>query len=652
MKIIKPSVEMFGAVPTDYENTLRFIEMAGRTCYRSEDKITADSAEGFVRRLIKAGHLAMVEHSNFVVRFIAPIWPDFLELQGELGKYLNVHLANGELHVGGSLTAWMQRYDAYVDNEEPMDDGLFTPFFLAYGEIFGRFNEGHHTGWQICPHNEIPKELHRYSAKFITNRACCYDDKTKVLTDSGWKLFDELNKNDHFYTINDNNDIEKIKAINFVKEKYNGQIHYYKSTQISLGVTPNHNMWVLDYNKRSDKTRTWKFIQSKDLTNSRYKFSKSATPNNNHHQEDYIIPGVTIRENINLKKEYKSINLNSNLFFEFVGWWVSDGSISYGKNGSGSKLFISQTKLSGRIRVKELLELMQISHREEDDGFYINSPPLLKWLATNFLKDGDTRKTYYVRIPRWFFSELSASCLESFLNGVIGGDGTKHTNGPGSQIYTASEKFAEDLIELALNIGKCGNIYQIGERYRLFPNGHHSKCQKQFVVSIVSTNSPLFDKRRALKTEEKYDGYIYCVELPKYHKLYVMRDGKACWCGNSHEIVRHRPCSFAQESQRYVKYENGDMEFIEPAGWEDWSPSAREWFYHSCLESEKIYTVMRKEGLKAQDARHILPNATKTEIIVTADSAEYKHIKNLRTHSSADPNIQLVMNMMPWDKII
>ena len=64
MKIIKPSTEYLGIVPTDYENALKFIEMAGRTCYKSEDKITPGSAEAFVRRLIKAGHLAMVEHSN------------------------------------------------------------------------------------------------------------------------------------------------------------------------------------------------------------------------------------------------------------------------------------------------------------------------------------------------------------------------------------------------------------------------------------------------------------------------------------------------------------------------------------------------------------------------------------------------------------
>lgn len=181
MKIIKPSVEFFDAVPTDYAGTLAFIEKAGRTCYKSEDKITADSAEVFVKRLVQAKpvpHLAMVEHSNFVVRLSGGVPRNtaaFLALQGELGKYLNVHLANGTLCVGGSLTAWMQRYDAYADDERPMDDGLFTPFFLTYSEIFGRFNEGHSTGWEVCPHHAIPKALHRYSAKFICDRGVSHE---------------------------------------------------------------------------------------------------------------------------------------------------------------------------------------------------------------------------------------------------------------------------------------------------------------------------------------------------------------------------------------------------------------------------------------------------------------------------------------------
>ena len=63
MKIIKPSVEL---LTNDEELTrLKMIELAGRTCYKSEDKITEDSAVTFAKMLIKRGHEAMLEHVDF-----------------------------------------------------------------------------------------------------------------------------------------------------------------------------------------------------------------------------------------------------------------------------------------------------------------------------------------------------------------------------------------------------------------------------------------------------------------------------------------------------------------------------------------------------------------------------------------------------------
>lgn len=167
MKIIKPSVEFFGAVPTDYDSSICFIEKAGRTCYKSEDKITDDSAEKFVKKLIIAGHLAMVEHSNFVVVFDSP----YVIIIHCLGKYLNTVIKNGKTYVGGSLTAWYQQSVA-CEFYAP----LFKPFINTYNELFNITieNEAEAT-WQVCPHNEIPLALHRYSAKFICDRGVSHE---------------------------------------------------------------------------------------------------------------------------------------------------------------------------------------------------------------------------------------------------------------------------------------------------------------------------------------------------------------------------------------------------------------------------------------------------------------------------------------------
>lgn len=64
MKLIKPSVEIIKQEEYDLNHIFKFIELAGRTCYKSEDKITEDSAKEFVDRIIKSGHTAMLEHGT------------------------------------------------------------------------------------------------------------------------------------------------------------------------------------------------------------------------------------------------------------------------------------------------------------------------------------------------------------------------------------------------------------------------------------------------------------------------------------------------------------------------------------------------------------------------------------------------------------
>ena len=68
MKIIQPSIEIM--TPLDGDYILKFLEQCGRTCYKSEDKITPDSAKKFIRNLIKRGHESVIEHYNVTVKVI------------------------------------------------------------------------------------------------------------------------------------------------------------------------------------------------------------------------------------------------------------------------------------------------------------------------------------------------------------------------------------------------------------------------------------------------------------------------------------------------------------------------------------------------------------------------------------------------------
>ncbi len=111
--------------------------------------------------------------------------------------------------------------------------------------------------------------------------------------------------------------------------------------------------------------------------------------------------------------------------------------------------------------------------------------------------------------------------------------------------------------------------------------------------------------------------------------------------GISHEIVRHRVASYAQESTRYCNYSSGKFNkqctFIEPP---DLTTIQREIWERSCLEAEKNYFDLLDNGCSAQMARSVLPNCLKTEIVMMANFREWRHFINLRGTKAAHPQVR------------
>jgi thymidylate synthase (FAD) len=105
----------------------------------------------------------------------------------------------------------------------------------------------------------------------------------------------------------------------------------------------------------------------------------------------------------------------------------------------------------------------------------------------------------------------------------------------------------------------------------------------------------------------------------------------------SHEIVRHRLASFQQESQRYVDY---TAETVEDLFLDTDDPRMLE-SYAAALE---VYKETRGDGEKYQIARYVLPNATRTRMVMGANFREWRHILKLRMHKSAQPEMQIIAN--------
>lgn len=112
----------------------------------------------------------------------------------------------------------------------------------------------------------------------------------------------------------------------------------------------------------------------------------------------------------------------------------------------------------------------------------------------------------------------------------------------------------------------------------------------------------------------------------------------------THELVRHRIASYQQESQRFVEYGEEDPEdlFVIPEAYEDNGMAT--YFMASYEDALKAYKMLRLNDVSKQDARYVLPNATRTRIIVKMNLREWMHVLRLRAHTSAQPEMQEVAN--------
>jgi thymidylate synthase (FAD) len=119
-----------------------------------------------------------------------------------------------------------------------------------------------------------------------------------------------------------------------------------------------------------------------------------------------------------------------------------------------------------------------------------------------------------------------------------------------------------------------------------------------------------------------------------------------CDRGVTHELVRHRLCSFTQESTRYANYAHdrfgNEITVIRPYFFEEGSLRYLLW-EAAMLACERAYLDLVKTGATAQEARSVLPNSLKTEIIMTANIREWRHIFKLRCAKAAHPQMREIM---------
>lgn len=116
--------------------------------------------------------------------------------------------------------------------------------------------------------------------------------------------------------------------------------------------------------------------------------------------------------------------------------------------------------------------------------------------------------------------------------------------------------------------------------------------------------------------------------------------------GVTHELVRHRLAAYSQESTRYANYGKDkfgrEITVIRPLFWDPDSDEYRTWL-ESMQAAERAYMALLDAGAQPQQARSVLPNSLKTEIVMTANLREWRHVLGLRSDKASHPQIREIM---------
>ena len=362
----------------------------------------------------------------------------------------------------------------------------------------------------------------------------CFDDKTEILTDQGYKFFEDLDGTENVATLNpENNEMIFVKPYDYIKKEFNGELYVGDSKNINFAVTPNHNMYV-SVKESKYKNLDFNLTPMEELDGKDLYFKKNCVWNGND-VKYFILPEfVSAYERYNetrIVKEYPKKKILMNDWVKFFGFWIAEGWTS-----TSSRLYqvgIAQKKPNGILEeMFNLLVKMGFKPTYTKDGHQVRVFNRQLW---EYLKEFGKAADKY--IPKEILN-LKSELLESFLKYYLIGDGSVDKKTGKTVAYTCSKKLADNLCEVSLKVGSSGYIRNRGKRNSIMNDGR--KVNGQYDALEVSVQqkegkrnhlTPLVRKEQISK--EKYNGYVYCVSVPS-HIIYIRRKGKGFWCGNSH----------------------------------------------------------------------------------------------------------------------
>jgi predicted phosphodiesterase len=438
----------------------------------------------------------------------------------------------------------------YIIENYPKRDKTKTLFISGNHDHTHIKNGGSDIGRQINREREDMEYLGIDFAEVVLNNckihlqhpsggssyARCFDDKTEILTEDGFKFFKDLDGTEQVATLNvEKNLFEWQKPTDYINEKYEGKMIHFKNKNVDSLVTPNHRMLVRRYNTAIDYSRKeelkyptkshrrlnkdWTFKNAEELLDSKRQQWQLKRGGQGWEGQTYEYVDIPFRK----PKKFATQPIkhlgrqNIKDVAELIAWYVTEGYCDK------KRVCISQYKNVNKSNYYQILDLFErmgfenIKQRKlSTKTICVGSVELAEYLKNEC---GSYSRNKF--LPKWL-KNCSKEILEIVFETMIKGDGWISGTGLGYRSY--SKQLLEDFCEIAIKLGYA--ITTREETDDTTNGGSVSISKIQIYPTINEKPQEVF-----------YKGRIYCVSVPNT-TVFVRRNGKTYWSGNSYKLQK------------------------------------------------------------------------------------------------------------------
>jgi thymidylate synthase (FAD) len=525
----------------------------------------------------------------------------------------------------------------------------------------------------------------------------CFDDRTEILTDEGWKRFRDLNRAESVLTLNPetgNAEFQHPQA--YQVYDYEGDLLHCEGKALSFAVTPDHRQWA-----RSRNGEEYRFYKTEHVEHKRFAVRTAPLGWEGQIPLRVSIPGFEYDQRVS--NQYGSWGRSSTVLptrlLETVEeiralallcvYYATEGSLKYGR---GEGIVIYGDHYDEVSSLAEALDLRLNSWRDPRNDVLRTQVGGGRAIRNFFEQEcgkGCARK----RLPRWVL-DLPTNLLTEVWEALVGTDGRRDSEG--------REHFVTTSLELAGQVQEI--LCKLGFSSSMMRKRTPEDRLQVFVIS-KRTRTEAWANKNASVERRTYNGKVYCVTTEN-GIVFVRRDGKPHFSGNcyasfgprrttnenaaayfgrltsaghgsvlehasfsfllygisrsvTHELVRHRAgAGFSQVSQRYVS--GGVLRFVERPEYQedeelhrlfeeraDRAAAEYEAMAETLLERQEGGASMLSADYKTdarkkvqQTARSLLPNETEAPMVFTGNVRALRHIIEMRADAHAESEIR------------